>query len=236
MKTRERIIETSLHLFNERGERSVTTNHIAAELGISPGNLYYHFRNKADIIYALFEHYEARVANYLAVDLERPLVMEDKARYLEDTFHVVWDFRFLYRDLAHLLEQDERLRGRYGEFVTHAMGQVLELLRHARDSGLMQLRDEDIEPLATNMWVVLTAWISFLQGTLTHNSSAPTITRAMVGRGIYQVICLEAPYLSSEARLYLPRLKEAWLDAEEPGQHRLFADQPPRSGSAGGKR
>ena len=53
-KTRDRIVEASLELFNAQGERSVTTNHIAAHLGMSPGNLYYHFRNKQAIIALLF--------------------------------------------------------------------------------------------------------------------------------------------------------------------------------------
>ena len=55
--TYNRIIENSLILFNEQGERNISTNHIAAHLGISPGNLYYHFKNKDEIIVQLFKRY-----------------------------------------------------------------------------------------------------------------------------------------------------------------------------------
>lgn len=48
--TRERILDTALDLFNDKGSQQITTNHIAEAMGISPGNLYYHFKNKAHII------------------------------------------------------------------------------------------------------------------------------------------------------------------------------------------
>ena len=67
MGTRERIIDVALEMFNENGERAVTTNHIASRLGISPGNLYYHFRNKQAIIANLFDRYEQRVLEILAL-------------------------------------------------------------------------------------------------------------------------------------------------------------------------
>ena len=65
IKTSERIVLNSLELFNQQGERSISTNHIAAHMEISPGNLYYHFPNKQAIIAVLFSEYESLVDSFL---------------------------------------------------------------------------------------------------------------------------------------------------------------------------
>ncbi|KPB74004.1 TetR family transcriptional regulator [Pseudomonas syringae pv. maculicola] len=96
-KTRERIVQTSLELFNQQGERSVTTNHIAAHMDISPGNLYYHFANKQVIIAELFREYELLVGSFLTLPADRPPTMEDKRDYFLAIIDAMWRYRFLHR-------------------------------------------------------------------------------------------------------------------------------------------
>lgn len=107
VKTKDRILHTSLQLFNERGERSVTTNHIASELGISPGNLYYHFRNKQEIIKELMEQYQRETLDMLALPKDRLLNANDKIRYFQVLSSQLWEYRFLHRDVYHLIENND---------------------------------------------------------------------------------------------------------------------------------
>ena len=137
-KTRDRIVEASLELFNAQGERSVTTNHIADELEISPGNLYYHFRNKDDIIEHLFAQYEARMDAALARPEGRLPELEDIWLQLHLVFEAIWDYRFLYRDLVDILTRNRRLRLRFARILKRADEQAHQVMRGLVQAGVMR--------------------------------------------------------------------------------------------------
>ena len=211
MKTRDRILQASLAMFNEQGERNVSTNHIAAALGISPGNLYYHFSNKAEIIFDLFSTYRDIVGSSMVIPMDRPLTFDDKVHYFEIIFQNMWNYRFLHRDLEHLLKESETLRKEYFVFssTTVAMGKAI--VKGMVESGLVIASDDEIDALMLNLWVILTSWASFLQSIEVQKERPSDMDPWALKRGIYQIICLIEPYATDIARKELPALKAAYL-------------------------
>ncbi len=206
-KTRDRILEASLALFNARGERAVTTNHIAAHLGISPGNLYYHFANKQAIVAQLFAAYEARVDGFLRHPEGRSLQIEDKAVYLEALLAAMWDYRFLHRDLEHLLESDAQLAQRYRQFAARCLAHARAIYAGFVEAGILVMDAPQVEALALNAWIVLTSWVRFL-ATVGEGSTA--LDPLHLRRGIYQVLALESGYVRAEAAPALGQLLAAY--------------------------
>jgi len=198
-KTKDRILQISLQLFNERGERSVTTNHIAAELGISPGNLYYHFRNKQKIIKELAQQYQAETLEMLALPVDRPLNANDKISYFQVLSNQLWAYRFIHRDVYHLVENNEDFRKIYPRFAGQVMQQGQKIYRAFVDAGLMKMTDSEIEALIINLWIVLTNWTNFLYMS-GHISDNTHLEEKWVWQALRQMVFLEGPYLMGESR------------------------------------
>lgn len=198
-KTKDRILQISLQLFNERGERSVTTNHIAAELGISPGNLYYHFRNKQEIIKELAQQYQAETLEMLALPVDRPLNANDKISYFQVLSNQLWAYRFIHRDVYHLVENNENFRKIYPRFAGQVMQQGQKIYRAFVDAGLMKMTDSEIEALIINLWIVLTNWTNFLYMS-GHISDNTHLEEKWVWQALRQMVFLEGPYLMGESR------------------------------------
>src|SRR5918911_4495389 len=134
---RKRILDTALELFNERGTAVVSTNHSAAAASISPGNLYYHFRNKEQVIRALFERlFEAQDRLLDAVHDGVP-TFGDLRRLVRLNFDLLWQYRFAYRELAALLRRDEVLRERWLEIRRRGCADFRELIAAFAEAGVV---------------------------------------------------------------------------------------------------
>ena len=162
-RTAERILEAALELFNRFGEPNVSTTLISAELNISPGNLYYHYPAKDALINTLFDRYEQALCSLLrAADNVRNV--EDAWLFFHMLFELVWQYRFLYRDLNDLLSKNRRLETHF-QFVLKnkqlAVRAVLDGLGQGGAFGPKGLDAREAEPVATAMVVVVTYWLSY---------------------------------------------------------------------------
>src|SRR4051812_15263971 len=113
MSTKDRILDTALDLFNQQGTGAISTNHIAEALNMSPGNLYYHFRSKDEIIRALFERLFAAWDTEFSLPRDHTPTLEDLQGLVRTNFEILWRYRFAYREIITLILQDAILRERY---------------------------------------------------------------------------------------------------------------------------
>jgi AcrR family transcriptional regulator len=210
-RTRERILELSLRLFNDFGEPNVNTTLISEEMNISPGNLYYHFKNKDDIINCIFQQFEREIDKLLAVPEDRQANVEDAWLFLHVLFELIWKYRFFYRDLNNLLANNRTLELKFKQLLAQKVKVAWGLCEGLRKAGDLEAGQREIDALATNMVVVATYWLSYSYVMDPRRFNEPEVVGAAVQRGCYQVMALTAPYLTGRSRALFERLAAEYL-------------------------
>ncbi|WP_296492768.1 TetR/AcrR family transcriptional regulator [Rhodoferax sp.] len=208
-RTAERILEVTLTLFNRFGEPNVSTTLISAELNISPGNLYYHYPAKDELINALFDRFE-RPLNELLAAGDDVRNVEDAWFYMHTLFELIWQYRFLYRDLNDLLSKNRRLEMHFQSILKNKTRSLKALLEGMRRGGALQIDTREIEATATNMVVLLTYWLSFEYVRDPRNALEEQNAQAALLRGAQHVLNLLAPYLEAGQRGHLLKLADAY--------------------------
>jgi len=212
-RTRERILELALRLFNDFGEPNVNTTLIAEEMNISPGNLYYHFKNKDDIINCIFQQFEREIDKLLALPTEREPNVEDAWLFLHVLFELIWKYRFFYRDLNNLLANNRTLELKFKQLLTQKVKVARGLCDGLAKAGELQAGAREIEALATNMVVVATYWLSYSYVLDPRRFNEPEVVGAALQRGCYQVMALTAPYLIGQSRELFEQLAAQYLES-----------------------
>jgi len=206
--TRELILSTSLAQFNIDGEPNVTTNQIADEADISPGNLYYHFRSKDDIVTELFKRFLVRFQPLIEIPDDVLLSSDDLWFQMHLSFELKGEYRFLYRNLADLTARipdlDRAMRGLLARERQAAVNSLSGLER----AGLLQLSEIQKNLLVDNMLLALTYWIPFaeLQDARGLDDSSAQIV------AIARVLTMVAPYLKEPEKSRFTEIAHQYLD------------------------
>lgn len=190
--TRDSILDTAMNLFNEQGTAAVSTNHIAAAAGLSPGNLYYHFKNKEDIIRAILDRMveEWNVVYLIPTDASFDLAVLREA--LRQNFDLLWQYRFFYRELGALVRRDRPLGQRHAAIQEQRQREQLALFDRLAAAGVFKWprKRSEVEETLTIAWIVGNYWLAHLE------SGGETVTPELMQQGVELILRLFTPYLN----------------------------------------
>jgi len=191
MSAREKILDTALTLFNKEGTAAVSTNHIAEAAGISPGNLYYHFRNKDEIIRALFQRLFDAWDNDLSFPQDHEPTLDDLKTIIESNYQIIWQYRFAYRELVALLRQDSALRADFLAVRQRGFEGFRELINTFSTAGIIQLPDDPqaINELQEIVWLISEFWLTNLE------VNGRSVNKDEMQNGVKLMLRVLQPYL-----------------------------------------
>lgn len=198
MKTRDRILHTSLGLFNQEGEADTTTIDIANELNISPGNLYYHFKGKDQIISELFQQYEQALSHTLSAPITQPLSTgrgsaEDNWYYLYVVLEEMYQYRFLYQNLNNILQRYPDIKRGFKKLLHLKRAALLAICQTLLQQEIIDAKEQQLLRLVDNMTLHLTFCFNYEE--LLNEKRSPEVT---IHRGVLQLLSMIAPYLGDE--------------------------------------
>ena len=208
-QTAERIVASALGLFNRFGEPNVAATMVAADLGISPGNLYYHYPGKEDIVNHLFGQYLNDLQALLPASQDVK-DLEDAWFFMHSLFELVWRYRFLYRDLNDLLSKYRQLEQQVKQVLANKHASFLTLLKCMTDQGLLTQNATERDSSATQMLVMLTWWLSYEYVRDPRHALEDANAQGGVSRGAQQVLGLLLPYLQAQPKAQLTALLQMY--------------------------
>ncbi|WP_119395447.1 TetR/AcrR family transcriptional regulator [Salinibius halmophilus] len=201
--TKARIITSALALFNEQGDRDVTTNHIAKSLGISTGVLYYHFRNKEEIIRAIFQRYIDHIESTIRQPDSEQSNSDFLAQYCEEIFDSIWRYRFLHANMPALLARDSELQAQYLAAHQFLQARAEAAVRWLSDHNIICIQAQQIPILVDLMRLVTGFWVGFSQ-----INSQQALNKQQVCAGIVHLIALLQPYCTASGQPIFDQLIE----------------------------
>ena len=203
MKTRDRILECALQLFNHKGEPNVSTMEVANEMGISPGNLYYHFHGKEPLVLGLFERFQSELAPLLDPPPGAQLEAQDYWLFLHLIVERMAHYRFLFQDLSNLAGRLPKLARGIRHLLTALKRTLASLLARLQAAGQLVSSTQALGQLVEQITLTLLFSLDY-QRILDREGEVQVV--------VYQIMMLVAPHLLPAAREATERLALRYMD------------------------
>lgn len=195
VSTKETIIATALELFNEKGSAAVSTNHIADALGISTGNLYYHFKNKEEIIRAIFLNMVGEMDTAWVIGDESSPTLDDFFNAMTAIQEMLINYRFFQRELSTLVFNDPEL-AEINKAVRAARFKEIEtFFDHLIKSGAIRKPEDEhtLLCLIRTGWLIGDYWLDYL------SIEGSALNKKNIGEGVDLIREIIRPYLVESA-------------------------------------
>ncbi|EJC6993899.1 TetR/AcrR family transcriptional regulator [Vibrio parahaemolyticus] len=205
MKTRDKIVYAALELFNQHGERNITTNHIADHIEISPGNLYYHFRNKQEIVREIFALYSAELLERFTPIQGSQESLTMLKSYLDSIFTLMWKYRFFYANLPEILSRDKQLHEQYIDVQEKLQANLIAIMQEFVSLKLLDVNEQQLKSLVCTLHLIACSWLAYQSAM----ASKTSITEQMVKQGMLQMLNVVKPVATEQGLEQLQLLEEA---------------------------
>lgn len=191
VSTKEAIVITALELFNEKGTAAVSTNHIAEAMGISPGNLYYYFRNKEEIIREIYQRMVADMDTAWATDDDEVTGLDKFFKAMTAIQRMLVSYRFFQKELSILLSNDPELAAINKKVRKARMKEIESFFEYLIESGVMRLPDgeQTLPRLIRIGWLIGDYWLDFL------DIEGSPLNEKNIGEGVDLIREILRPYL-----------------------------------------
>jgi AcrR family transcriptional regulator len=190
LQTKNNILQKAVELFNESGTAAISMNALAESLGISAGNLQYHYKSKEDVIRAILD-IMFKEFDVVYQPTEGQFTLDTLRQLMRLNFGAVWKYRFFYREFAALLRNDKILAKRFREIQEQRVQDQEALIKHLAAAGVMQknIDPSELHNIVLIGWVLGNTWLSYAE------SMGQKINEAALKQAVEIMVQHYKPYL-----------------------------------------
>lgn len=204
-QTKSKILRQALKLFNARGVSEVSLRTIADELGISVGNLQYHFKKREEIIIALYFHLVEKIDK----EIEGKKLSEN---ILESFFHITeaisisfLEYRFFLLEFNLIIRQHEKIKTHYKQLIHNREQQFFIAINALIEQGLMrkEILPREYNNLFKRIQILSDFWIS------SATIESKQLSKKVLEEYVQTITQALFPYLTEEGKAHYIKISKS---------------------------